>query len=575
MTEYPPTLQKAPRKEAVAGDYVGRLDDVTFVSPDRVLFFDLNMTLKRGSHIGLKGESGSGKSTLLRIMAGDELPDAGTVEISPNVRMAYVPQSESEELHDETIEDLYLKARGLFDIRAQLREMEDHMGDPPEGMDYTKLLDDYAELADKFNTMGGNRAEADIRAILAGLGLSQEKAKNITTATRLSEMSSGQRTRILLGRALYSQPDLLLLDDPTRHLDRESVEWLANYIRTANIASVSATGNTDFIDRACNHVIEITDFGRVMSFAGNHRDFMIKRDELLAAERKAAESLKTKRDKLEATFLKFKAAQVFKRSKDMAAVGNAMKSRIARMDDTLEDMPGTHAVDRIARVRPRVFETAQRSGNDVLTLSRVVGTYGDHVGLDLGSSEVLIARGERFAVTGENGSGKSTLLRIIAQAALPELVGETRGQDHEGAIRIGAAVDTAYFSPDYLGIGKTGSLLDEVKSAMDIPNDQAAAGYLVYFGFPNTAAYNRSVEHLSEGEKRQLALAKLMAKKANFLILDEPTDYLKPEVVQRLLEALKGSPATVLIVSHNHTFLQALEVSREMKLPGGRITLKK
>ncbi len=346
-------------------------------------------------------------------------------------------------------------------------------------------------------------------------------------------------------------------------------------IKNANIASISATGNTDFIDRACNQVIEITDFGRVISFAGNHQDFLKKRTELLTAEKKAADSLRAKRDKLEATFLKFKAAQVFKRSKDMAAVGNAMKTRIGKMDETLEAMPGTHDVDRVDRARPRIFEIDQRGGNDVLRISNVVGTYNEHIGLNLGGSEVLISRGERFAITGVNGSGKSTLLRIIAQAALPELVGETRAQDHKGTIQVGTGVDAAYFSPDYLGIGQTGTLLDEVKSAMNLPNDQTAAGYLVYFGFPNASAYNRSVEHLSEGERRQLALAKLMAKRANLLILDEPTDYLRPDVIQRLLEALKGSSATIVIVSHNHTFLHQLDVTREMTLPGGKINIKK
>lgn len=572
MTAENKEIRRNPEKNV--GQAVATITDLSFASPERILFYDVNLVLKRGENIALIGESGVGKSSLLKIITGKELPVSGKVNIGNNINLSYVPQDldDLEVEEDATIQEVFYKSRGLYELETKKREIEVKMQQPENSAKINSLIEEYSHVLEKYEKVGAYHADSEMRRILAGLKLDPQSTGHITPETKLNEVSSGQRTRILIGQALFAKSDLLILDDPTSHLDVDSVNWLSKYLRDSAQATLIATNNIPFINATSNRIIEITDFGRTLSFEGNYQEYMNKRTLLIESEKAAAESVIAKRDQLEATLLKFRNAQVFKRSADMAQVGRALESRIGRLDDQLENMPGTKQVDRQQRIRKHIFEEERRSGNDVLELYGPVKKYGDFTALDLHELAISIQRNEKFLISGENGSGKSTLLRMIAESRDNT---NNKFSPDEGLIELGANVDLGYYSPDRQGISKKGTIFQEILSSMKNPNEGLATSILLYWGMPKESIRTRKIESLSAGEKKQLALAKLMATKPNLLILDEPTDYLKPDLIDRLINSLEGYKGTLILVSHNREFVNELSLTRELLLPQGEIILHK
>lgn len=564
------TEEEAKTEPMQRKSQIANLENVSFSSPDRLLFFGVNLSIKQGENIALIGDSGVGKTTLLRIVLGQEAPDTGTAMLKKDIKVSYVPQ-DIEDLdveEDITIHDLFYRARGLADIEGRKAELETMMGAPENADRMQQIFDEYTEVSERFEQMGGYTADVEIDTILAGLKLDEETTGHITQNTRLNEVSSGQRTRALIGQALFANADLLVLDDPTSHLDVESVEWLGNYLRRSNQASLTATNNVPFIDTNANKVIEITDFGRVLSFEGNYQDYMTKRDRLLEAEKAEAEAVKAEKERLEATYLKFKGEGVFKRSQSMAQTGRAMESRMRRLDQTYDALPGSRQVDRVERVRNLIFTPERRSGEVVVQIDGLVKRYGDFTALDLHDLALSIMRGQKILFSGENGSGKSTLLRMIASVA-------TNGTflPDEGTIGIGANVLAGYYAPDHTGISRKGSIFEEIKKATNHHNEGEAAATLNFWGFPRGSVRVKKIENLSVGERKQLSLARLMVQHPNLLLLDEPTDYLRPEIIERLVHAINGFDGTVVLISHNPEFKRQLRLTKELTLPEGKIIL--
>lgn len=552
------------------GAQVVALNDVSFSSADRVLFYGVNLSVKKGENSVVVGQSGVGKSTLLKIALGKLPPDTGTVTQAKGIKISFVPQ-DIDDLdidNDITIKDLFYKSRGLDNAIKRKEELEHLMASPEGQSKLEQILNEYSAVSEEYEKLGGYMADTEMDQILTGLKLDVATTGHITPQTKLTEVSSGQRTRILLGQALFANADLLVLDDPTSHLDVDSVKWLSEYLIKSEQATVIATNNIPFINTCANKIVEITDFGRVLSFEGNYDDYLIKRDRLLDAERVQAESVKAERDRIEKTYLAFKAKQIFKRSADMAQVGRAMQSRIQRLDDQYEDLPGSQRVHRVERVRSLVFETDTRSGDAVVTIQKLIKKYGDFTAVDLRNLNLLIRRSEFFLISGENGSGKSTLLRMIAAHGT-----DTKFAPTSGVIQLGTNVKLGYYAPDYVGISKEGSIFEEVKAATRHSNEGEASSTLHFWGFGRKTIRAKTIESLSAGEKKQLALAKIMVQHPNVLLLDEPTDYLKPEVIERLAAALNGFNGTIILISHNPEFKNSLHINRELQMPSGEIKL--
>jgi len=436
--------------------------------------------------------------------------------------------------------------------------------------DLEVILNRYGELQEKYEHLGGYVAESEMNTILAGLKLTKEETGHITPDTIISKVSSGQKTKILLGRALFSESDLLVLDDPTSHLDADSVKWLGEYLKGTNKAVLIATQKINFINSFSTRILEITDFGRVMSFQGNYNEYLVKRDELLKSEKLAAEAAANKLKKLRETYMKFKSEGVFKRSADMAQVGRALKTRMNRMETAYNEMPGSQQVFRAETAKSLIFSSENPTKNSSVGIKGISKSYGEYKAVNLSNVSLNIKKGDLVLISGENGSGKSTLVRIIADQIERnnEFIPDT------GIIESGKDLKVGYFSPDNLGISNSGNMFEEIVDTMSTKGESEATAILIFFGFPKNEIRIRKIETLSMGEKRQLALAKIMAAHPDILLLDEPSDNIRPEINERLVDAINGFKGTVILVSHDGKFVDRLDVNQELTLPDGKIIIR-
>jgi len=560
-----------PEKRAEYGSIVGNVSNLGFSTYDRILFEGLTFSMRSSEVTTITGKSGSGKTVILKILAGVEAPEVGKVEIQSQ-KISYVPQ-ELEDLAvnpNITIRDLFKKARGLTSLEAKIALYEEQINRDPKL--YKEIAEEYGEVLEIFQKLNGYNPMPEMKRVLAGLGVDEYHTGNITLDTTLSETSSGQLRRIMIARALYSRPDLLILDDPTSHLDIASVKWLSEYLKQSKSAVVIASNNQEFIDSCATQTIGLTDVGRVFVFSGGYTDFEQKRDAMIEAEQSAANSVAKKIDQLKETDKMFRAKQAYKRSADMAQVGRALETRIQKLEERYEQMPGSQDVFREERVRDLVFQQERRSGNNVAFIKAIVKKYGEYVAVDMrGVSPISINRGEKWLMWGPNGSGKSTLVRMIVSTAF----GGDFAPD-EGEIIIGASVDMAYFAPDSVNISKSGLLIDEATKVIGNTNKGRAITVLRFFGFSSRAAYNQDVKTLSSGEKKRLVLAKIMLQNPNFIILDEPTgDYMPSEIKARLASALRGYDGTLVVASHDTEFIDRLDPDKELGMPEGRVKIRR
>ena len=500
-----------------------------------LIFSDVSFRVDASDRIGLVGPNGAGKSTLLDIIAGRQESDGGVLSGANALHVGYLTQTAgfvpTRTLREEMLQvfaHAHAWEQELHTLAARMETPESF----ENAEEYERLLDRYAELQERFEHVGGYTIESRVDQVLDGLGFTKEQQ-----ALPATSLSGGQQTRASLGKLLLQEPDLLLLDEPTNHLDLAALEWLEEYLSGWKGAIIVVAHDRYFLDKVVTRVLEMA-FGRVEEYKGNYTRYLEQRAERLERRRKEYEEQQEYIARTEDFIRRYKAGQRSKEARGRQTLLNRM-DRLERPQDFLE-------------MRFRLGKQIE-SGQVVLSTQKlVIGYPGADKGAVDGASRLLavpdmdVQRGERIGMLGPNGSGKTTLLRTIT-GQLASL---------EGRVALGHNVLVGYYAQTHEGLNAQSSVLDEIRQATPF-SEESARTFLGRFLFSGDDVY-KPVSALSGGERSRLALAKLTLLGANFLVLDEPTNHLDLPSRQFLEDVLADYDGTLLFVSHDRYFVDAL-----------------
>ncbi len=519
-----------------------RLEGVSRAFPTRCLFRDVDLTVNAGDRVGLVGPNGAGKSTLLRIAADAEAPDAGRVVRPRDVRVGLLRQEVEPGSERSAREEVAVALAVLGELERELRALEARMAAHGEAGD--EVPDELALRWDRahaaFEFGGGFAREARVERVLSGLGFDAASA-----GRSLASLSGGWRMRVELAKLLVSAPDVLLLDEPTNHLDLPSIEWFESTLAEFRGAVVMISHDRTFLRRHATAVAEL-EAGGFGLFPGSF-------DRYLGEKARRREQLLGRKREQDREVLR--AERLIERFRYKATKARMVQSRVKALEKMERvEMPA----ESRARIRLRIPEP-RRSGDPVLRLAGVHKHYGERVvyaGVDF-----LVRRGERVALVGPNGAGKSTLLRIAA-GGLPLDAG-TRALGHQ--------VEVAFYAQHQLEVlDPSRSVLEELESVAQTDDVRRLRGHLGAFLFSGDEVAKR-VSVLSGGEKARLALARMLLRPANFLVMDEPTNHLDLAACEVLEAALGEYQGTLLFISHDRSLIDAI-ATRVVEVRGGALT---
>ena len=503
-----------------------RLDNISKQNGHQIVFIEASAVLNKGEKVGLVGPNGAGKTTLFRLITGAEQPDEGQVSTDRGITIGYFSQDVGDMRGRSAVAEVMNGAGPVSDIAAELAELEAAMADPERADDMDEIITRYGEVQARFEELGGYALDGKAREVLAGLSFSPEMMDGDVGA-----LSGGWKMRVALARILLMRPDAMLLDEPSNHLDLESLIWLEQFLKDYEGALIMTSHDREFMDRIVKKIIEI-DAGALTTYSGGYEFYVAQR--ALAEKQQQAQF-----DRQQAMLAK--EMRFIERFKARASHAAQVQSRVK----TLEKI---ERVEPPKRRQTVVFEfpPAPRSGEDVATLKNVSKHYGSRVIYD--DLTFQVRRRERWCVMGVNGAGKSTLLKLVAGATAPD----------QGSVAIGASVKMGYFAQhamDLLNGDET------VFQSLEYSFPQAGQGSLRAlagcFGFSGDDVEKRC-RVLSGGEKARLVMAKMLFDPPNFLVLDEPTNHLDMATKEMLIEALANYEGAMLFVSHDRHFLAAL-----------------
>ena len=499
----------------------------------RKIFSGINWHIRPGDRIGLCGENGAGKTTLLRMLAGQVQPDGGELQFAKGTTFGYLPQDglaySGRSLFAETRSAL----APLLAIEAELTQLEKEIARSHGAV----AMERYAMLQEAFRQGGGYTMEMEIAKVLRGLGFAEADWDK-----PCEHFSGGWQMRIALARLLLQRPNLLLLDEPTNHLDLPARDWLESYLAAYPFSVVLVSHDRFFLDQVVSRIVEVWN-GALTEYPGNYSQYLVERERRVSALQEA----KTRQDeeigKIEAFISRFRY---------QANKASLVQSRIKQLEK-IERILVPPARKRIAFR----FPEPPKGGRLAVALRSIDHGYGPLRVLQ--KVEVQVERGERLALVGANGAGKSTLMRLLSGAEAPE----------QGEREAGHNLHLAYFAQDQAKtLDASRTVLEEITAAAPFEMVPKIRDILGSFLFSGDDVQKR-VGVLSGGERNRLALAILLLRPANLLLLDEPTNHLDLKSKEVLLEALQGYSGTLVFVSHDRYFVDAL-ATRVIEVGGGK-----
>src|SRR5699024_3053407 len=497
-------------------------EDLSKSYADKLLFEGLSFGLSEGDKTALIAENGIGKSTLLKILAGKEEPDSGKVMVQKNIDIGFLVQDPK------------------MDNKLTIRE---YIGQ--DDNETVQIIRNYHEAlqrqAEEFNQQTSQAFERATAAMDAADAWDYEQRMEQILAKlnihnldqSISTLSGGERKRVAMAFVLLDEPDLLILDEPTNHLDIEMIEWLEKYLIQTKMTLLMVTHDRYFLDRVCDHILEL-DQGKLYHHEGNYEYFLQKRAERREVERKAA----------------YKANQLFK--KELEWMRRSPKARTTKSKSRIDRF---HEVKKKAdpgqdNAELKLTIDMPRLGGKILEMKNVSKSFEDKNIID--DFYYTFEKGERIGIIGDNGAGKSTFLDMLTGKIT----------DYSGKIRVGKTISFGHYEQDGLDFNEDERVIDIIEKEAKIIKLEngkkiTASKFLEHFMFTSEMQYTH-VRKLSGGEKRRLALMKVLLENPNFLILDEPTNDLDLLTLNKLEEFLLDFKGNLIIVSHDRYFMDKL-----------------
>ncbi|KIQ03773.1 glycosyl transferase family 1 [Agrobacterium tumefaciens] len=503
-----------------------RIENISKSASHRILFIEASAALNRGEKVGLVGPNGAGKTTLFRMITGQEMPDEGQVASDKHVTIGYFNQDVGEMAGRSAVAEAMEGAGPVSAVATELRALEARMVDPDQLDQMDEIIERYGEVQARYEELDGYSLEGRAREVLAGLSFSQEMMDG-----DVGKLSGGWKMRVALARILLMRPDVMLLDEPSNHLDIESLIWLENFLKTYDGALLMTSHDREFMNRIVNKIIEI-DAGSLTSYTGDYGFYEQQR----AQNEKQQQAQFERQQAMLAKEIKF-----IERFKARASHASQVQSRVKKLEK----------IDRVEPPKRRQtvafdFQAPPRSGEDVVSLKQVNKAYGQRTiyeGLDF-----MIRRKERWCIMGVNGAGKSTLLKLIAGTSEPDT----------GSVNVGASVKLGYFAQHSMDLlDGDATILQWLEQRFPKAGQAPLRALSGCFGFSGDDV-EKKCRVLSGGEKARLVMAAMLFDPPNFLVLDEPTNHLDLDTKEMLIKALSEYEGTMLFVSHDRHFLAAL-----------------
>lgn len=489
------------------------VENLTKSFGEKLLFENITFGIESGQKIALIARNGAGKSSLIRIIAGKDMPDGGKVNMSNELRISYLPQNPDMNENSTILDYLFDSDNETVVLVKNYEEMVLEMSSGSGGLE---------KLINRMDELNAWNFESKIKEILGKFDI-------VNLKQRIGELSGGTRKKVALAKALIEEANLIILDEPTNHLDVTMIEWLENYLDRQSLSILIVTHDRYFLDNVCNEIIELEN-QTIYKYKGNYTYFLEKKAERLSIEKAGLE----KTQSLYNRELEWMRRQPQARATKAKAREDAFYSLEERLKSKSESGQKDFDIQM------------QRLGGKILEMNNIDKRFGNNIILD--DFTYTFNKGDRIGVIGKNGSGKSTLLKIIMGEIKPD----------KGKLVTGKTVEFGYFQQEGLPVLDDKRIIEIIKDiAEQVESKKGSMSptqFLTYFGFHPNVHYNY-FSNLSGGEKRKLYLLTTLLKNPNFLILDEPTNDLDIETLNRLEEFLQNYEGCLMIVSHDRYFM--------------------
>ena len=497
---------------------------------------DASLSLEPGERAAIVGRNGVGKSTLFSVITGALRPDDGSVEKARRLRLAHLLQDRALSGDRTLFAAVRAECREIIEVEAKLAHALTRLGElPPDGPEHDKATLRHGELQHEFESLGGYELDQRVAETLTGLGFAAEAVER-----PVGQLSGGEQRVAALAAVLLQKPDLLLLDEPTNHLDLDAILWLEEHLLQEKAAVLMVSHDRSFLNRLCTVTFHLRD-AKLSRYSGNYDFFEMQRGErdrheMVAYERQR-EEIARQEDYIRRNIVGQKTKQAQSRRKRLEKM-----ERLERPTN-----------ERTLRVR---LSPARRGGNTVLVAEGIAKAFGPKRLFD--RVDLHISKGEKIGLVGPNGAGKTTLLRLLMGKLPPDA----------GGVNIGKDIDMGFFDQHLDLVSDGHSVAEEFRTVDPVMSDSELRGQLARFGFFSDDL-DKLVGQLSGGERNRLSLLKLVYQRHNFLILDEPTNHLDIAATESLEQALLAYEGTLLITSHDRSFLRSL-VDRVIEVGGGK-----